>query len=48
MSLLDNDTDYNKWKVDDLKAELKKQGISFSKNARKTDLVDLLSKKEEK
>jgi hypothetical protein len=32
--------------VDDLKAELKKQGINFSKNARKGDLIDQLTKKE--
>jgi hypothetical protein len=34
-------------KVDDLKNELKKRNISYPKNARKNELVDLLLKKDE-
>ena len=41
---LGQDADYNKLKVEDLKAELKKRNIDFSKTARKSDLIDLLSK----
>lgn len=43
LTIKDHTKDYSKYKVDDLKSELKKRGISFSKNARKNDLLDLLS-----
>ena len=34
-------------KVDDLKNELKKKNLTYPKNARKSDLIDLLLKKDE-
>ena len=36
------ETDWTKLKVDDLKAELSKSDITFPKNAKKNELVDLL------
>ena len=36
--------DYSKMKNDDLKNELKKLGISYPKNAKKSELIDLLKK----
>jgi hypothetical protein len=36
---------YNKLKVDELKNELKKRNINFPKNARKNELIELLTKK---
>jgi hypothetical protein len=34
-------------RVDDLKSELKKRGISYPKNAKKNDLIDLLASKKQ-
>jgi hypothetical protein len=34
--------DFSKMKNDDLKDELKRRGISYSKNAKKSELIDLL------
>jgi len=39
--------DYNKLNVTELKSELKKRNITHAKTAKKSDLIDLLSKKEE-
>ena len=36
--------DYSKFKNDDLKNELKKRGISYPKNAKKNEMIDLLTK----
>ena len=36
------ETDWTKLKVEDLKSELTKREITFSKNAKKQDLIDLL------
>ena len=36
--------DYNKLKVEELKAELTKQNITIPKGAKKNDLIDLLTK----
>jgi hypothetical protein len=41
---LHNESDLKSWKVDDLKAELKKRNVSFSKSYKKQDLIDLLLK----
>lgn len=48
LTIKDDTKDYSKYKVDDLKSELKIRGIPFAKNARKNDLLDLLSKENTK
>ena len=35
--------DFSRLRVDDLKDELKKRGISYSRNAKKSELVELLT-----
>lgn len=41
-----SEVDYNKLRVDDIKSELKKRGISFSRYAVKSELTELLAKHE--
>ena len=45
-SIKNLEADYNKLRVDDIKSELKKRGISFSKYAVKSELTELLAKHE--
>lgn len=44
---IEQSNDYSKLKVDEIKNELKKKGISFSKNLKKNELIELLSKSDE-
>ena len=39
-----DNTDYSKFRNDDLKNELKKRNINYSKTAKKNELIDLLTK----
>jgi hypothetical protein len=43
-----NDSDFNNWGMTDLRNECKKRNLSIPKNAKKSDLANLLLKNGEK